>query len=133
MKNFFYFFLLLLFISCRSTQHDTACKDFFKDGTYFYDNTNLEKKSEAMIVMKNDIHIEYVNADKKEYVTSQLKWTNDCEFILTVIDSKVANFDLKKGEQMIVKILSIHENKMNYESVFRGFKLVRTIQKKIEE
>ena len=111
-KYFFYFILLLFYLSCSIPEKNC---NLYKNGTFEF-TTEINNEIITSKFTRNDsIEIEYF---QNKIDTSYVRWVSDCEFILT-----------KKNPQSIIdkkaismKILSTDDEGYNFEFSIVGNK-----------
>lgn len=74
---FFCFFVLFLLAACYTPSSD--CKQF-KTGVFEYQTYANGELIKAKIVRNDSLEIDYYNPAEPD--TSQIRWINDCEYIL---------------------------------------------------
>ena len=93
-------FALITFLGLSQNLPDC---DVLKNGTFKY--LDVEDTS-AYIVINGTEHTEYHN-NGKYYIKSKLRWTNDCEFIMTMTEITIPDFTLHPGDKMKVEVIRI--------------------------
>ena len=102
MKYFAFFFLLITF-NCKSQTNDCSK---FKTGTFEYSDSNIK----YIIVRTDSTQIES-NKENNFKIISDLKWTSDCEYVLTYKDIiNYSNKDQLIGKKIIVTVIKINDN-----------------------
>lgn len=118
MKAIIRFFLPALLVSaCFTPPKD--CKQF-KTGTFEYQTYADGELIKARIVRNDSIEIDYF--DEKNPDTSQIRWVNDCEYILKKYNPKSAD------ERVSFKMKIIDTEEDNY-----TFQFSQMGQKKVKE
>jgi hypothetical protein len=116
MKKIVAFSIIISLIACQNQERN--CKDF-KNGTFKFE-FEVDGKKQTTVFQRNDsLEIETFQGKTD---TSNLRWVNDCEYILTKKNPKT--FQEKKSISM--RILSTSKNEYTFE-----FEIVGSSKKQI--
>ena len=93
---------------------------------YIEANDNL-----SYIIIKNNKLTEYARGRSTNYIMSDLKWINECEYNATVIKITILKTTFKIGDVLNVKYTKLEKGIAYYTASFKGkiltgkFKLVK--------
>ncbi|MGV0829119.1 hypothetical protein ACTS95_13405 [Empedobacter brevis] len=94
-----------------------------------FSSLNMDNQINELEI-NDSTHLEK-SVDGKYWVRSTIRWTNNCEFELTIKEMDYPDFPFVKGEKMFIKIDSIVHDKIYYKA-FIGSDSVNGIFRKLE-
>ena len=103
--------LLILFVSCDNPDRD--CKDFHNGN--FYSETIVNGTIYKSIFSRNYNGIQIEEFEGK-VDSSNVRWVNDCEMILSPINPK----SLNEKKNILIKILTTTDSSYSYEYSYLG-------------
>ena len=103
--------LLILFVSCDNPDRD--CKDY-QTGN-FYTETTVNGTTYKSIFSRNYNGIQIEEFEGK-VDSSNVRWVNDCEMILSPINPK----SLNEKKNILIKILKTTDSSYTYEYSYLG-------------
>lgn len=110
--------LSLLLLLCSATlfaqKGKTDCASL-KHGTFKYVNA---PDTSAYVVINGNEHAEYYN-NGQYHIKSRLEWKNNCEWVMTMIESTVPNFPYKPGDRMTVSVQRIEKDMIYFRATVK--------------
>ena len=103
--------LLILFLGCDNPDRD--CKDYHTGN--FYTETTVNGTTYKSIFSRNYNGIQIEEFEGK-VDSSNVRWVNDCEMILSPINPK----SLNEKKNILIKILKTTDSSYTYEYSFLG-------------
>ncbi len=103
--------LLVLFINCENPVRD--CKDYHTGEFYTETTVNGTTYKSTFLRNYNGIQIEEF---EEKIDSSNVRWVNDCEMILSPINPK----NLNEKKNILIKILTTTDSSYTYEYSFLG-------------
>ena len=103
--------LLILFVSCDTPDRD--CKDYHIGN--FYTETTVNGTTYKSIFSRNYNGIQIEEFEGK-VDSSNVRWVNDCEMILSPINPK----SLNEKKNILIKILKTTDSSYTYEYSYLG-------------
>ena len=103
--------LLILFVSCDNPDRD--CKDYLTGN--FYTETTVNGTTYKSIFSRNYNGIQIEEFEGK-VDSSNVRWVNDCEMILSPINPK----SLNEKKNILIKILKTTDSSYTYEYSYLG-------------
>ena len=103
--------LLILFVSCDTPDRD--CKDYHTGN--FYTETTVNGTTYKSIFSRNYNGIQIEEFEGK-VDSSNVRWVNDCEMILSPINPK----SLNEKKNILIKILKTTDSSYTYEYSYLG-------------
>ena len=103
--------LLVLFISCDNPERN--CKDYHTGNFYTETTVNGKTYQSAFSRNYNGIQIEEFEG---KVDSSNVRWVNDCEMILSPINPK----SLNEKKNILIKILKTTDSSYTYEYSYLG-------------
>jgi hypothetical protein len=103
--------LLILFISCENLDRD--CKDYHTGNFYTETTVNGTTYKSTFSRNYNGIQIEEFEG---KVDSSNVRWVNDCEMILSPINPK----SLNEKKNILIKILKTTDSSYTYEYSYLG-------------
>ena len=103
--------LLILFISCYTPERD--CKDYHTGNFYTETTVNGTTYKSTFSRNYNEIQIEEFEG---KVDSSNVRWVNDCEMILSPINPK----SLNEKKNILIKILKTTDSSYTYEYSYLG-------------
>tara|TARA_B100001758_G_scaffold210405_1_gene193162 strand:+ start:19 stop:402 length:384 start_codon:yes stop_codon:yes gene_type:complete len=103
--------LLVLFINCENPVRD--CKDYHAGEFYTETTVNGTTYKSTFLRNYNGIQIEEF---EEKIDSSNVRWVNDCEMILSPINPK----NLNEKKNILIKILTTTDSSYTYEYSFLG-------------
>ena len=103
--------LLILFVSCDNQERD--CKDYHTGN--FYTETTVNGTTYKSIFSRNYNGIQIEEFEGK-VDSSNVRWVNDCEMILSPINPK----SLNEKKNILIKILKTTDSSYTYEYSYLG-------------
>ena len=103
--------LLILFVSCDNPDRD--CKDYHNGN--FYTETTVNGTTYKSIFSRNYNGIQIEEFEGK-VDSSNVRWVNDCEMILSPINPK----SLNEKKNILIKILTTTDSSYSYEYSYLG-------------
>ena len=103
--------LLILFVSCENPDRD--CKDYHIGN--FYTETTVNGTTYKSIFSRNYNGIQIEEFEGK-VDSSNVRWVNDCEMILSPINPK----SLNEKKNILIKILKTTDSSYTYEYSYLG-------------
>tara|TARA_B100000427_G_scaffold107756_1_gene89373 strand:+ start:302 stop:685 length:384 start_codon:yes stop_codon:yes gene_type:complete len=103
--------LLILFVSCSNPDRD--CKDYHTGN--FYTETTVNGTTYKSIFSRNYNGIQIEEFEGK-VDSSNVRWVNDCEMILSPINPK----SLNEKKNILIKILKTTDSSYTYEYSYLG-------------
>ena len=103
--------LLTLFVSCDNPDRD--CKDYYTGN--FYTETTVNGTTYKSIFSRNYNGIQIEEFEGK-VDSSNVRWVNDCEMILSPINPK----SLNEKKNILIKILKTTDSSYTYEYSYLG-------------
>ncbi len=103
--------LVILFIGCKNPERN--CKDYHTGN--FYTETTVNNTTYKSTFSRNYNGIQIEEFDGK-IDSSNVRWVNDCEMILSPINPK----SLNEKKNILIKILTTTDSSYTYEYSFLG-------------
>lgn len=114
--------IALLFLATQSilysqSQPDLDCS-FLKDCKMIL----LEQEDESVVIIKDTQHVEYVN-ENKDFVKSNVKWINECEYKATITDFRYPGFPFKVGDVLHSTVTKIVGDTLYFDLIVNDFEV----------
>ena len=124
-KKMNYLVLMVLPLTLCASLQAQDCT-IVKDGGRFAYTSGA---NEIIVVIDGDNHTEiHANGELK----STLRWSGDCEYVMTINEVTIPDFPFEAGAQVSVVINTVEDNLINYTCTLNGESWTSVMVKKEE-